>query len=205
MGNVFGGLFGGGGNRPAPAPTPPPIANFDTVVQGVQPNCFEQNMDEFNICLDLQLSSNDRLVAFENARNRWESVITGQSGVRRNFQSFMRSFGRRGDQYASQVNQLPTVLDDVFIAGFEQSIDGRGGILGFAGPDFVYQDTGLTLSGSMFFDSVDIERLLRSDPDSWTNIVEHEMGHVLGIGTLVSNPRSCDRTSQASNLTSRSI
>ena len=81
---------------------------------------------------------------------------------------------------------IATTLDDVFIAGFEQSIDGRGGVLGFAGPDFVYDDTGLTMTGSMFFDSTDIERLLRSDPNFWTNIVEHEMGHVLGIGTLVS-------------------
>lgn len=187
MGNVFGGLFGGG-NRPSPTPSPTqaPISGLDAVVQGVQPNCFEQRPDEFNICLDLRLSSNDRLGAFANARQRWESVITGQSNTRRNFQSFMLTFGNRGEQYASQLNELPKTLDDVFIAGFEQNIDGRGGVLGFAGPDFIYQDTGLTLSGSMFFDSTDIERLLRSDPDFWTNIVEHEMGHVLGIGTLVS-------------------
>lgn len=182
---------------PTPAPTPFPTSApvggggggggggsaFDPAVQGVQPNCFINDPTRFNICLDLDLASNDSLQAFQDARNQWQTVLTGQENNRGNFRNFLRSFGRQGQEYASNINQIPDFLDDIYIAAFERSIDGVNGVLGFAGPDFVYPDTGRTMTGSMVFDSADVRRLGSA---AFANTVLHEMGHVLGIGTLVS-------------------
>ena len=72
-------------------------------------------------------------------------------------------------------------------------IDGVNGILGSAGPDTVtYYDnnpTGTatvalnyTTTGSMQFDSADVAALTASN--TFYGVVLHEMGHVLGLGTL---------------------
>ncbi len=67
------------------------------------------------------------------------------------------------------------------------SIDGKGAILGAAGPcvlrsDPVTQGRGLTLVGSMRFDSADFAGLVAAG--TAYDVIRHEMGHVLGIGTL---------------------
>jgi len=63
-----------------------------------------------------------------------------------------------------------------------EDIDGRGRVLGQAGPTYTRTTNGLPCKGVMSFDSSDLEIMERD------NILEavilHEMGHVLGIGTL---------------------
>lgn len=75
-------------------------------------------------------------------------------------------------------------VDDLLIHVVIEPIDGRGGILGAAGPCFLRApgDGGLPVNGGMRFDSHDIE-YLRSTGRLVSTIL-HEMGHVLGIGTL---------------------
>lgn len=65
-------------------------------------------------------------------------------------------------------------------AGIE--IDGRGGILGQAGPTKVRQVDGLPLAGIMEFDTHDIVRMEING--SLQSLLMHEMAHVLGFGTL---------------------
>lgn len=177
-----------------PNPTPSPVGSgptpggggsaFDPVVQGVQPNCNNFDSSRFNICLDLDLSNSGSFDAFERARNTWQEAIVGQENSFTDFRDFLSENGERGLDYASNINELPDTLDDIFIAAFEENIDGPGNVLGFAGPGFVYTDTGLTATGSMTFDSSDVADLLSEG--SFQNTVLHEMAHVLGIGTLVS-------------------
>src|SRR4029079_16595748 len=62
------------------------------------------------------------------------------------------------------------------------AMDGQGGLLGSAGPDAYRSDTALPYHGTMSFDSADIASL-EANGDLF-NVVLHEMGHVLGIGTL---------------------
>jgi hypothetical protein len=104
--------------------------------------------------------------AFAAAADRWTSIIVGD---------------------------LPSVLvdgeviDDVLILAQGTSIDGRGGILGQAGPTHLRPASAgaaafLTAKGIMSFDTADLEQL--NAAGTLNDVITHEMGHVLGIGTL---------------------
>ncbi len=73
-------------------------------------------------------------------------------------------------------------IHDVRIDASGEEIDGAGRILGQAGPTRVRTAGGLPITGVMSFDVADLETLERNG--SLVNVVIHEMGHVLGIGTL---------------------
>ncbi len=64
------------------------------------------------------------------------------------------------------------------------AIDGPGMVLGSAGPDSVANSANFTYStsGEMRFDSADIQEL--ENDGELESVVFHEMGHVLGSGTL---------------------
>lgn len=77
-----------------------------------------------------------------------------------------------------------TAVDDLVIDVQVAPNDGPGGVLGNAGPCILGSD-GLTRVGSMSFDSADIATLAAGG--QLQDVVLHEMGHVLGIGTLWTN------------------
>lgn len=64
-------------------------------------------------------------------------------------------------------------------------IDDAQGVLGQAGPTHLRRTSGLPAKGIMQFDSADVGRL--EDDGSFADVIIHEMGHVLGIGTLWAN------------------
>jgi len=74
------------------------------------------------------------------------------------------------------------VVDDIVIEVAIAPIDGPGGILGQAGPRFVRLSDFLTVSGVMFFDVADLAFL--DSLGLFEEVIVHEMGHVLGFGTL---------------------
>jgi Leishmanolysin len=78
--------------------------------------------------------------------------------------------------------QFPTTIDDLYICGKYEIIDGAGGILAFARPTWLRTDGLLPVTGEMTFDSADVARLRSSG--TLTDVILHEMGHVLGIGTM---------------------
>ncbi|CAM9396512.1 unnamed protein product, partial [Laminaria digitata] len=62
-----------------------------------------------------------------------------------------------------------------------KSIDGRGGILGSAGPTGIWQDfQGISYSGQMEFDLDDMQMMI--DNGSFEGVILHEMGHCIGVG-----------------------
>jgi hypothetical protein len=73
-------------------------------------------------------------------------------------------------------------IDDLLIDASIVSIDGPGGILGQAGPNETRPGSRLPSHGTMQFDSADVAGMFANG--TWTNVILHEMGHVLGIGTL---------------------
>ncbi|MGD1942506.1 MAG: proprotein convertase P-domain-containing protein [Leptolyngbyaceae cyanobacterium] len=75
-----------------------------------------------------------------------------------------------------------TVVDDVLIEARGVAIDGASGILGQAGPTLLREDSQLPALGIMEFDIGDLAQLEASG--GLLNVIVHEMGHVLGIGTL---------------------
>jgi hypothetical protein len=78
------------------------------------------------------------------------------------------------------VNQT---INDVLILVKLDSIDGPGKILGQAGPCFVRNaPDNHTVLGVMAFDSADVAGMIANG--SLNSVILHEMGHVLGFGTL---------------------
>lgn len=86
------------------------------------------------------------------------------------------------------IADLPSVtiggqlIDDVAIDAGGSRIDGPAGILGRAGPTYLRPGSLLPAKGVMEFDTGDLERMEKDG--SLEDVILHEMGHVLGIGTL---------------------
>ncbi len=83
-----------------------------------------------------------------------------------------------------------TLIDDVIIYASVAPIDGVGKVLAFSGPCFIRSAPGstsdkLTVIGTMQFDSDDIQTLISRG--SLKDVIQHEMLHVVGIGTLWSS------------------
>lgn len=99
--------------------------------------------------------------AFANAAQRWAQII-------------------RGDLPTAIVDGV--TIDDVLIDAEGVLIDGPGGILGQAGPTAIRPGSNLPVKGIMSFDTADLDRM--EADGSLTDVILHEMGHVLGLGTL---------------------
>lgn len=102
-----------------------------------------------------------QIAAFTAAETFWESVILNHK-----------------DDVGTFLG--PTINADIRV------IDGPGGILGRAGPTNVGGTTGgdytYTTRGIMQFDSADVVNL--QNAEVFDDVILHEMGHVIGIGTL---------------------
>lgn len=104
--------------------------------------------------------------AFTTAADRWTRVIVG-------------------DLPAVSVDG--ETVDDLLILAQGTAIDGPGRILGQAGPTHLRPDAAgaaamLPAKGAMSFDSADLATM--EGDGTLDDVIAHEMGHVLGIGTL---------------------
>jgi hypothetical protein len=100
---------------------------------------------------------------FDQAAAKWESVIVGD---------------------LPSATYGGVAVDDLLIDASGAAIDGTGNILGQAGPD-AFRSSGLPYHGTMEFDSADLASMLSNG--TLLSVIEHEMGHVLGIGTVWSD------------------
>jgi hypothetical protein len=73
-------------------------------------------------------------------------------------------------------------IDDVRIDAAGEQIDGPGSILGQAGPIELRPGSFIPATGIMSFDSADLEQM--EQDGSLVSVIVHEMGHVLGFGTI---------------------
>jgi hypothetical protein len=104
--------------------------------------------------------------AFKKAADRWCKVIVG-------------------DLPSVQVDG--EVIDDLLILAEGTDIDGEGGVLGQAGPTRLRPKSAgksafLPAKGEMQFDTADLKAM--EQDGSLNDVICHEMGHVLGIGTV---------------------
>lgn len=134
------------------------------------------SLNGWSIEMDLQNTSNSPFLidvrfmgglstaqqqAFFAAAQRWSEIITAD---------------------------LPAVMidgeeiDDVLILAQGSHMDGPGGTLGAAGPTHLRFGSSLPAKGSMTFDSADLDNMEATG--QLTDVILHEMGHVLGFGTL---------------------
>ena len=102
-------------------------------------------------------------------------------------QQVFREAARRWSQII--IGDLPSMIvdgreiDDVEITATAMPIDGAYGVLGQAEPRVIRPGAqGLPATGIMQFDTADVARMVSEG--TFTNVILHEMGHVIGIGTL---------------------
>ncbi len=107
--------------------------------------------------------------AFKFAADRWAKVIVGDLPA---------------------MNVDGELIDDVLILAEGADIDGPNGILGQAGPT-VLRPAGagaaafIPAKGQMQFDKADLAQMEANG--TLNDVITHEMGHVLGIGTIWRN------------------
>jgi hypothetical protein len=104
--------------------------------------------------------------AFRRAADRWVQVIVGD---------------------LTDVVIDGETIDDVLILARGETIDGPGHVLGQAGPTHLRpasaaKGAGLPARGRMTFDSADLASMEANG--TLLDVITHEMGHVLGIGTV---------------------
>jgi hypothetical protein len=117
--------------------------------------------DDFDI--DFQFSGDSAYRSyFDAAAARWEQVIIGD----------LPGFVVPGYGF----------VDDLLISVSIAPIDGTGGILGEAAPVWYRNSSLLPIQGNITFDSADVTRMVADG--SFASVVLHEMGHVLGIGSM---------------------
>lgn len=131
--------------------------------------------DPYNITLRFSGTLSDsQKAAFNNAAARWSQVIkTGFAST---------SLTLAADECDTGFAAFNGTVDDILIDAQVVPIDGAGGVLGQAGPCATRQSDNLTLYGVMQFDSADLASL--ETKGQLASTIFHEMGHVLGIGTL---------------------
>ena len=117
--------------------------------------------------------------AFDSAIAFWQSVITGDV-------SDFAAHTIPVDQCANDQPYGPVDVDDILILAQFDSIDGPGQILGQASPCFIRNSNQLPISGVMRFDTADVSSLVAAGLLKF--VIRHEMGHVLGFGTLWGTP-----------------
>ena len=112
--------------------------------------------------------------AFTEAVSRWEELITGNlPPVPMDLEP-----GECGPE-APPLNQ---VVDDVLIFVWVEPIDGSGGILAQAGPCWIRTENDLPIVGVVMVDEDDVAAM--EIQGILQPVILHEIGHVLGIGTL---------------------
>ncbi|MFV1966223.1 MAG: DNRLRE domain-containing protein [Pirellulaceae bacterium] len=99
--------------------------------------------------------------AFTQAASRWGEVIIGD---------------------LPELTNRTRTIDDLLIEVSSSRIDGAGGVLAHSAPTYVRSGTFLPARGVMRLDEADIAAL--EARGHFADLIMHEMGHVLGIGTI---------------------
>eukprot|EP00904_Undaria_pinnatifida_P006370 jgi/Undpi1/2863/HiC_scaffold_14.g06240.m1 len=120
------------------------------------------SLDTFYIEVDYIGTWTDaRKAVFDTAAERWSQVITHVPC---------------GGTVAYPAGRL-------LISATLEEIDGSGGTLGSAGPTSIWNACNtISLLGAMRFDIDDIADM--EDNGTFEGVIQHEMGHVIGVGTL---------------------
>ncbi|MEM7475181.1 MAG: leishmanolysin-related zinc metalloendopeptidase [Planctomycetota bacterium] len=164
------------------------LARFDPAILGSKKKSKTKKRafsDASDCNSDHDNSSNDDNAAGDS-NSEFEIEVRFQGGLTTNQQDAFATAAARWSEIIVgdlQAVRLPTgeVVDDVLIDASGTRIDGPGRVLGRAAPTLIRQNK-LPAAGFMEFDVDDLRRM-ESD-GTLVDVIIHEMGHVLGVGTL---------------------
>jgi hypothetical protein len=125
------------------------------------------------ICYVTTMTASQR-AAFEDAAARWGTIITGDIS---DIQASIPTGSCFTNSPSSNIS-----IDDLLIFARIEPIDGVNGILGAAGPCILRSSNKLPLMGLMRFDEADVANMETNG--QLRDVILHEMGHVIGIGSL---------------------
>lgn len=118
--------------------------------------------------------------AFAKAVARWREIIVADVGTTR--------LNAAAGECQDWMPAVTESVNDLLVYVRSAKIDGPNKVVAQASPCYVNSDTKLPIMGFFELDSEDVETLLaRGVLD---DVVLHELGHVLGIGTLWNYKRS---------------
>ncbi|MBL0171573.1 MAG: Ig-like domain-containing protein [Gemmatimonadaceae bacterium] len=118
--------------------------------------------------------------AFIAAASKWRRVIVGHV--------HNVAISRPAGTCVSWAPAISETVNDVVIFARIGAIDGAGQILARAGPCIYSTVDNLPITGIMEFDEADLTNVLANG--TFGDVVLHEMGHVLGVGTFWTVGRS---------------
>jgi hypothetical protein len=127
---------------------------------------------KITLCFITPMTTAQRTV-FEDAAARWSTLITGD------LSDFAANFAN--GFCGTNSPRVSLTIDDLLIFARVEAIDGAGGVLGSAGW-CARRSGGLPIIGTMRFDSADLAQLEANG--RLAAVILHEMGHVLGIGSM---------------------
>jgi hypothetical protein len=148
--------------------------SFDVAIEAASPDGYD-----IDIVWDSSVPSSSRS-AIEQAVSVWEGVLADNELIDIPVHATRTCFGYTTEETIG-------VIDDLTILFVADYIDGAHNVLGRAGPCFVRTASGLPTFGVVILDSDDLPRLSAT---AVSNIVLHEVAHVLGFGSLwgLTNP-----------------
>ncbi len=120
--------------------------------------------------------------AFVVAAQRWMSIIVGDVPD--------INISKPAGDCGSNSPAVTEFVDDLIIFATVEAIDGPGGVLGSAGPCTIRSPSALPIVGRMRFDNADLD--VRETNGQLVDLILHEMGHVLGFGTVWTNRNVID-------------
>jgi hypothetical protein len=123
---------------------------------------------------NLSTLTSPQQAAFNSAATRWELLIFGDLAP--------ISLNAPAATCGANAPAVNETIDDLVIFVTVEPIDGVGGTLGAAGPCYIRSAGKLPILGRMRFDTDDLSQLEMSG--RLGDVILHEMGHVLGFGTL---------------------
>ena len=124
----------------------------------------------------------EQAAVFIDAAARWSAIITEDIAD-------VPGFSLPENYSYEDTGEVVGTLDDVLIDVAIPNIDGPSGVLGRAGPRLIRpegsEDEYLTVYGIMEFDVSEFAPGgFFDDEQQYRDVIVHEMGHVIGIGTL---------------------
>jgi hypothetical protein len=155
---------------PVPSPTNAPIR--PPTKSPSRPTSFPVT-SSYDITLSLigsELSQSD-VITFQTAANRWKQLVVGD----------VLDIRSSGYELPMSGCTAPTVIDDLLICGKVAPIDGPSNVLGYAGLYWL-RGNNIPFIGQMVFDSAYVMKM--REQNKFYSVILHEMGHVMGIGTI---------------------